>query len=329
VEAGAEPVAGYRLVARLGGGGSGEVWRALGPGGFPVALKFIPLRDTDGIVELASSDPDELGSLGLMREIRHAHLLACFGAWLLGDLLVIGMELADRTLLDRCEEAVCQGLPGIPFPELIEFMWQAARGIDYLNEPRHTLLDRTGVGILHCDIKPHNLLLVGDSVKVGDFGLATLLEGETAVARDGLTPAYAAPEVFSGQLSRQSDQYSLAITYCRLRGGRLPFTGNQWEVILRHCLDVPDLSMLPEAERPVVARALAKQPDQRWPDCRAFVRALQEGSPSPDRGSDSFFVPLATALTTLPGPLGAASTPNGTSVDQLFAADTEIVSWPA
>jgi serine/threonine protein kinase len=322
LQAGAEPVAGYRLAARLGRGGSGEVWRALGPGDFPVAMKFIHRRDTDAAVDFGPADADDFASLELMRDVRHAHLLAFFGAWQSGGLLVLGMELAERTLLDRCEEAADQGLPGIPASELIEYLGQAGQAIDYLNAPRHVVRGRCGMAIQHCDIKPQNLLLVGDSVKVGDFGLATLLNGEGAPAKDGLTPAYAAPEVFSGQLSCHSDQYSLGVTYCRLRGGRLPFTGSQWEVILKHCLDVPDLTMLPEAERPVVARALAKEPEERWADCRTFVQALRECNAAQEPAPTVPSIPLAGPLpwSALPGNLPC--------LDEVFAGDTEV-GWLA
>lgn len=273
--AGAEPVPGFRLTRRLGAGGSGEVWEAAGPGGFLVALKLIPLGDEEGAVGAQPPGPGEGSSLELLRGIRHAHLLPVFGVWRREGLLVVGMELAERTLLDRCDEAVCRGQAGIPFAELIDYLHQAAQGIDYLNAPRHTLAGQEGVGILHCDIKPQNLLLIGGMVKLGDFGLAQLLDGRPPAAAGGLTPAYAAPEFFQGRLSPRADQYALALTYCRLRGGRLPFGGSPWEVILKHCLDAPDLTMLPEGERPVVARALGKCPEERWPSCRAFVAELR------------------------------------------------------
>src|SRR5262249_42948974 len=88
-----------------------------------------------------------------------------------------------------------------------------------------------------------------------------------------MTVAYAAPEFFNGQTSDRSDQYSLAVTYCQLRGGRLPFEGTQQQVMIGHIMQPPDLAMLPEAERPAVARALAKKPAERGPPCRASAEA--------------------------------------------------------
>jgi len=118
---------------------------------------------------------------------------------------------------------------------------------------------------------------LGESVKVGDFGLARLLRhDETGHSGSGYTAAYAAPEFFDGRTAAQSDQYSLAVTYCYLRGGRLPFSGTAAQMMIGHVTREPDLSMLPAEERPAVRRALAKQPADRWPTCGLFVAALRQ-----------------------------------------------------
>ncbi len=275
LEAGAEPVPGYRLVGRLGRGGCGEVWKATGPGGFELALKFVCLAEPVG--------QPELRAIQIIKDVRHPHLLATFGAWQVGRYLIIAMELAERTLLDRFREAAGQGFPGIPAPEIHEHFLDAARGLDYLNEPRHPSGGGEPVGIQHRDVKPQNLLLVGGSVKVADFGLARILERTQTSHTGSMTPAYAAPEFFKKQTSSQSDQYSLAVTYCHLRGGRLPFTGGLAEIMAGHLLEPPDLTMLPEGEREAAARALAKEPRDRWGSCRAFVDALRSGVPAQDR----------------------------------------------
>ena len=257
---------GYRLVTPLGKGGFGEVWKAEGPGGFPLALKFVRLAGPVGAAELRS--------LEVLKGIHHPNLLSTFGAWKVGPRLIIAMELADRTLGDRLREARAAGLPGIPGSELLEYLLEAAKGIDFLNEPRHALGGKAGVRLQHRDIKPANILLVGTGVKVADFGLIRLLEHSYASHTGALTPAYAAPEFFAGQTSPSSDQYSLAVAYCELRGGQLPFRGSMAVLMYGHVNSPPDLTMLPPAERSAVARALAKRPADRWPRCRAFVEAL-------------------------------------------------------
>jgi serine/threonine protein kinase len=143
LQPGAEPVPGFRLVSRLGRGGFGEVWRATGPGGFPVALKFLPMEE--GLAGV------ELRALEAVREVRHPHLLSLSGSWQVGGYLVIAMELADRTLLDRLKEARAQGLVGIPGEELLRYMEEAARGLDFLHASAPGR-----AGIQHRDVKPHN-----------------------------------------------------------------------------------------------------------------------------------------------------------------------------
>jgi serine/threonine protein kinase len=253
-----EVVPGYRLIHWLGKGGFGEVWKGLGPNGVPVALKMVPRLDKGAHLERRA--------LTVVESIRYPHLLATLGAWQTEHFIVVALELADRTLLDRWQEERQRGRPGIPGHELLAYFRQAAEGIDYLH----------GQSIQHRDIKPQNLLLAGGQVKVADFGLARLL-AHTVTSHTGvLTLAYAAPEFFDGRTTRHSDQYSLGVSYCQLRGGRLPFSGTPAAVMAGHLGRSPDLRMLPPGERPAVARALAKSAASRWPSCGAFVAAVEE-----------------------------------------------------
>jgi serine/threonine protein kinase len=269
---GAEPVPGIRLVRRIGVGGSGEVWRAEGAGGFPIAVKIVPLSGPRSAAHLRGVD--------IARAVRHPNLLAGFGAWIDDERLILAMELADGSLWDRFLDARAHGLLGIPRVELIDALAQAARAVDYLNDPRHVSGSRGGLGIQHRDLKPQNILLVGGGVKVADLGAARWME-EDVTGHTGTqwTPAYAAPEFFLGATSRHSDQYSLAVTYCHLRAGRLPFAGEPGYVMAGHLMREPDLSTLDEPERPIVARALAKRPEDRWPSCRVLVESLRAAIP--------------------------------------------------
>ena len=189
------------------------------------------------------------------------------------------MELADGSLWDRLVESNRRGLLGIPRGELLGYLSGAASGIDYLNDRRHAVAGRDGVGVQHRDLKPSNILLFGGGVKVADLGMARAMEGDRTGHTGIWTYSYAPPEFFRGETARQSDQYSLAVTYCQLRGGRFPFAGSAATVTAGHLFGRPDLDALPEPERPAMTRALAKEPGDRWPNCRAFIDALLRITP--------------------------------------------------
>jgi serine/threonine protein kinase len=137
--------------------------------------------------------------------------------------------------------------------------------IDYLNDCRHPM-DGKNVSIQHRDIKPENVLLLQDVVKVGDFGLVRVLEGTLGTIRGasaGYTPHYAAPELFTKQVSRWIDQYSFALTYHKLRTGQMPFdaTRRHNELMEIHQKGQLDYSLLPVAERKVIKRATSIEPE--------------------------------------------------------------------
>jgi serine/threonine protein kinase len=265
-----EPIPGYRLVEPLGKGGFGEVWKCEAPGGLFKAVKFV--RGGENVTQSGrSGGPQELRSLQLIKSIRHPFLLTIERIEVVGDEVVIVMELADRSLHELLVEYRAAGQAGIPRRELLGYMREAAEALDVLNQE---------YGLQHLDIKSRNLFLIGRHVKVADFGLVTSLsepQDKSSWLRrsETVTPLYAAPETFLGKFTLFSDQYSLAITYQELLTSTLPFVGRNFrQLALRHVQEPPDLQAVPEAERPILARALAKEPRERYPSCSEFVRAL-------------------------------------------------------
>ncbi len=274
-EADSEPIPGYRLIEPLGSGGFGEVWKCEAPGGLFKAIKFVfgnlNSLDVDG-----ARAEQELKALKRVIEVRHPFILSTEQIQTVNGEVLIVMELADKNLHEAYEEHVNAGLVGIPRDTLMRYVRDAAEALDLMNE-KHNLQ--------HLDIKPRNLFLVSDRVKVADFGLVKCLErsGASGVL-GGVTPLYAAPETFAGNISGRSDQYSLAIVYQELLTGQRPFTGKNARLLAQqHMNEPPELRSLPEAERPVVARALSKDPAQRFPNCLAFVRALHAVGTQPTR----------------------------------------------
>jgi serine/threonine protein kinase len=273
-QAGAEPIPGYRLLEPLGQGGFGEVWKCEAPGGVFKAIKFV----TNG-EEGAGPATQELEALQRVKTLRHPFILSLDRLEVIDDVLLIIMELADQSLQGLYSDHHRAGHVGIPRDELLGYLLEVAEALDWMNFEH---------GLQHLDIKPHNLFLVSNHVKVADFGLVTSLgdeRGVEPVRAGGMTPMYSAPELLRGSLSRHSDQYSLAVVYQQLLTGTLPFWHpNIYELMMQHLSASPELAALPGIDQPLVRRALSKVPEQRFPSCMEFIHALLGSGSTPSPG---------------------------------------------
>ncbi|MEY4566924.1 MAG: Serine/threonine-protein kinase PknF [Planctomycetota bacterium] len=256
-----EVLPGYRLLRKLGAGGYGEVWLCDAPGGLRKAIKFIY-----GTVEEDRASA-ELRSLNRIREVKHPFILSLERIEVLDGRVLIVTELAESSLYDQYQAYLHEGLPGIPQNKLLGYMRDTAEALDFL-AIKHDLQ--------HLDIKPANLLLVADRIKVADFGVVKNISEKNISCVGGLTPCYAAPEIFDGRAGRHSDQYSLAIVYYELLTGKLPFNGSTMaKLASQHLYSEPCLDAVSEQQRIVLARALAKEASYRYPTCSEFIEHLQ------------------------------------------------------
>ena len=254
-------LSGYQLDRCIGSGGYGEVWSAEAPGGLHKAIKFVY---GDNLGKRATR---ELESLEKIKGVRHPFILSLERIEVVEDRLAIVTELADGSLRERFQECVQQGLPGIPRDELLRHLAEAADALDFLGEEHN---------LAHLDIKPENLLLVAGHIKVADFGLVKSISNMTQASLvGGMTPTYAAPEVYQSAPTRKSDQYSLAILYQEMLNGTLPFNGATCaELTMQHVNCDPNLSSLSETDRFILSRALAKDPEYRYDSAGEMVAAL-------------------------------------------------------
>ncbi len=181
-------------------------------------------------------------------------------------------------------------------------------------------------GVVHCDVKPANVLLTGDGrVKVGDFGVARLAESTSQAPSSTVagTPRYMSPEQARGRpTTPATDVYSAGIVLYEMLAGEPPFMhGSPVELGLRHLQDDPQAlpAGVPPALRRVVDRALAKDPADRYRDGAEMAAALLAAERT-GRGA---------AETAAPASVGAARTSVGDESKTIALPTAEAQDAPA
>lgn len=237
------PLDGYTIKRAIQRGGFGEVYYALSDAGKEVALKLIQ-QNMD----------IELRGVSQCLNLKHPNLVTIFDIRTDadGDHWVI-MEYVSGKSLDR---VLAEHPQGMPVQEAERWLSGIAAGVGYLH-------DR---GIVHRDLKPANIYSEHGIVKTGDVGLSKFISPSrrSAHTQSVGTVYYMAPEVAHGRYGREVDVYGLAIMTYELLTGRVPFDGETTgEILMKHLSMKPDLSPLPARLRPVLARALEKDPQLR------------------------------------------------------------------
>ncbi len=280
-ELGHEPIPGYCLSGRLGKGGCGDVWEATRLDGSLAALKFLDCRNQQSVLVA-----NEIRMLLKLREMKHPNIIRLHDVVALKQYIVLVMDRADGNLLELEEIYREETGRHIPCDHLLDLLDQAATGLDFLAEQSRPGLSSAGHGMQHCDVKPSNLLVLQDTLKVADFGLCMGSLSSTHGKQFMGTPPYAAPELYEGKVTSHTDQYGLAVTYCELvTGGRAlnpPMVANG-----PRGLPI-DLKKVRTAECPVVARALDPHWTNRWPNCKAFISALRDALSRPRPSATKF-----------------------------------------
>jgi serine/threonine-protein kinase len=276
----------YRIVAKLGEGGMGSVWRAEDTLlERPIALKFLP--------EALASVPDARHRL--LREARaasaldHPGIATVYDAGEADGLVYIALQYVDgETVGDR----VIRGR--LPIAEAAHVARCAAESIGHAHSR----------GVLHRDITARNIMVARDGrVLVVDFGLA-LPEGKTRLTTTGAamgTAAYMAPEVAQGgKADRRTDVYGLGVVLYEMLTGTLPFTGERSEALLYAVVHEPAeppskrRSEVPPTLDRIVLKALAKDPANRYPSAEllaADLRAFEHGDAPDIAHSDTAPIP--------------------------------------
>lgn len=261
----------FRLVSLLGQGGMGAVYRALDESlQRYVAVKVMRCVSSDG--SSAARVARLLDEAVAQARLNHPHVVTIYYVGHDSADPFFAMELLPGPTLDKLL------LDGpLPYSKVIKFARQITSA----------LAQATRLGLVHADIKPSNLIMSGgDSVKLGDFGLA-YTEQKASVGISG-TLSYMAPELADGATpSPQSDMYALGITLFELTFGRRPYSlsGQTLTDQLRSHrsaeVEFPEKrpADIPERWCQVLARLLAKEPENRYSSYESLDAYLQAIEP--------------------------------------------------
>jgi len=299
---GDRPLDGFTIKCGIGRGGFGEVYVAESEGGKFVALKL-----------LTDHSELELRGIAPCLNLKHPNLIHLYDLrtddrgryWVVME-YVLGDSLAR--VLDRHPH----GLP----PSLAkEWAISLARAVGYLHDKL----------VVHRDLKPANIFIEDGQVKVGDFGLCKRMLGtshRSAQSQGVGTVYYMAPEIDKGQYTKAIDIYATGVILYEMLTGSVPFTGDSpLEILHRHLTDAPDFNKVPAIFRPVIEKALEKDPAKRFANMGEFARAL-EALPVGEATTPATR-PLATPVT----PANARTIPPAIPVAPVVVA--EVLSRPS
>jgi len=260
----------YEIRRELGRGGMGRVYLAHDPEiDRDVAIKVI---EFDSLTTSREVDARRkiLAEAQAAGRLLHPSIVALFDVGETEDALYLAMEYVEGTTLD----AYCVTDNLLPVATVVDMVAGVAEALDYAHES----------GIVHRDIKPQNVMRVGDSsIKVMDFGLARPTEQQRSLGGTLIgTPSYMSPEQIRGDaVDGRGDLFSLAVVLFELLAGERPFPGSSVaSVIYRVVNEAPRPlrggdGRVPVALRQFVMSGLSKDPGERCPTGAEFARALR------------------------------------------------------
>ncbi len=265
-------IGGFRLESKLGRGGMGEVWKAWDP----TAERFVVVKLVPPDVQNAEEEMARVKeTFARVHDLQDRHICPLY---LLGKDprrgYFVVMKYIDGQTLSAYRRTYAARHGSFPLEQVIRILGPVADALDYAHVHK----------VIHRDIKPQNILVVGDAddVQIVDFGLAAQIHtslsrvSQARMETSGTRP-YMAPEQWkAGFQDARTDQYALGVVAYELLSGCLPFESPDFD-ILRACIlnePPPQLAGQPKYIDGAIARALAKHREERFGSCREFVEAL-------------------------------------------------------
>jgi serine/threonine-protein kinase len=279
----------YQVEKELGKGAMGVVYLGKDPKiGRVVAIKTMALSQEFEADELAEVKERFFREAETAGRLSHPNIVTIYDAGEEHDLCYIAMELL------KGGDLVPFSKPGrlLPQEKAVDVVARAAEALGYAH--KH--------GVVHRDVKPANLMYhaESDTLKVTDFGIARLTD--SSKTKTGMvlgTPSYMSPEQLAGKrIEGRSDLFSLGVTLYQLLSGRLPFEGESMAQLMFKIANEPPADILavnPGVPAPLVAflaRALAKNPDERFQTGEDFAQSLRAAAAGADAGASGVDIEL-------------------------------------
>ncbi len=255
-----ESIGKFQICELVGKGATASVYLSKDPfTGRDVAIKVANQAVFSDPVHGAKFKKMFMNEASLAGKLRHPHIVSVFDAGLEDGFHFIVMEyVPGKTLKSYCSMKAL-----LPFDDVVEIIFKCASALDYASRQ----------GVIHRDIKPANILQVeGTNVKISDFGTALRENSDVTQIVDAVgSPAYMSPEQISGgDLTFQTDIYSLGVVMYQLLSGYLPYSAKSQVELFRKILNEPPISLkdrrpqVPEALLRIVDRCMAKSPEERY-----------------------------------------------------------------
>jgi serine/threonine-protein kinase len=260
----------YELIAELGKGAMGTVYKALDPMlERTIAIKTINISDEPEVAEYEARFYQEAKVAG---RLNHRNIITVYDVATSGNMPYLAMELLEGYELGRL---LSSGQP-LPVAHALDIAAQVADGLAYAHQH----------GVVHRDIKPANIMVTPDGVvKIADFGIARMRSAERGGENAPVlgSPRYMSPEqVLRKRAEQRSDIFSLGVVLYEMLTGAPPFSGADLNAIVFQILNLvpPAPSTIrqdvPEMVDFIVAKALAKSPDDRYASAQELANDLRQ-----------------------------------------------------